>query len=139
MYFVRYAEVRRMDAMRAVFLCVAGALVCALLRQQKPEMRTAAAIAVGLAALFLSLDGLGAGVEMLRLLCGEAGMAEENSLLLIRATGIALLAEFGAQLCRDAEESALAGRVELAGRVALMGMSAPLLTGLFQRIEGILM
>lgn len=128
-----------MDAMRAVFLCVAGALVCALMRQQKPEMRTAAAIAVGLAALFLSLDGLGAGVEMLGMLSGEAGLEEGSAQLLIRATGVALIAEFGAQLCRDAEESALAGRVELAGRVALMGMTAPLLTGLLQKIEGILL
>ena len=128
-----------MDAMRAVFLCVAGALVCALLRQQKPEMRTAAALAVGLAALFLSLDGLGAGVDMLRRLSGEAGLKGESPLLLIRATGVALIAEFASQLCRDAGESALAGRVELAGRAALMGMTAPLLTGLLQRIEGILL
>ena len=128
-----------MAAMRAVFLCVAGALVCALMRQQKPEMRTAVAIAVGLAALFMSLPGLGAGVDMLKQLCEETGLQQDSSLLLIRATGIALIAEFGAQLCRDAEESALAGRVELAGRVALLGMTAPLLTGLLQKIEGILL
>ena len=128
-----------MEAMRAAVLCVAGALVCALMRQQKPEMRTAAAIAVGLAALFLSLDGLGAGVDMLRRLSGEAGLEGESQLLLIRATGVALIAEFASQLCRDAGESALAGRVELAGRAALMGMTAPLLTGLLQRIEGILL
>ncbi len=128
-----------MEAMRAAVLCVAGALVCALMRQQKPEMRTAAAIAVGLAALFLSLDGLGAGVDMLRRLSGEAGLEGESPLLLIRATGVALIAEFASQLCRDAGESALAGRVELAGRAALMGMTAPLLTGLLQRIEGILL
>ena len=128
-----------MAAMRAVFLCVAGALVCALMRQQKPEMRTAVAIAVGLGALFLSMEGLGSGVEMLKTLSGDAGLGEEKSLLLIRATGVALLSEFGAQLCRDAQESALAGRVELAGRAALLGMSAPLLTGLLQKIERILL
>ena len=128
-----------MAAMRAVFLCVAGALVCALMRQQKPELRTAVAIAVGLGALFLSMEGLGSGVEMLKTLSGDAGLGEEKSLLLIRATGVALLSEFGAQLCRDAQERALAGRVELAGRAALLGMSAPLLTGLLQKIEGILL
>jgi len=128
-----------MAAMRAALLCVAGALTCALMRQQKPEMRMAAAIAAGLGALYLSLDGLGAGVEMLRLLSGRAGLDSDGSTLLIRATGIALIAQFGSQLCRDAEESALAGRVELAGRVALLGMTAPLLTGLLEKIEGILL
>ena len=76
---------------------------------------------------------------MLRLLSGRAGLDADGSTILIRATGIALIAQFGAQLCRDAEESALAGRVELAGRVTLLGMTAPLLTGLLQKIEGILL
>lgn len=125
--------------MRAILLCVSGALVCALLRKAKPEMRTAAAIGVGLVALAMSMEGLGAGVEMVRRLCGAAGLEEGSSALLIRAVGIALIAEFGAQLCRDAEESALAGRVELAGRVALLSMSAPLLSGLLQKIEGLLL
>lgn len=128
-----------METMRAILLCVSGALVCALLRKAKPEMRTAAAIGVGLVALAMSMEGLGAGVEMVRRLSGAAGMEESSSTLLIRAVGIALIAEFGAQLCRDAEESALAGRVELAGRVALLGMSAPLLSGLLQKIEGLLL
>ena len=128
-----------MEPMRAALLCVAGALVCALIRQQKPEMRAAAAIAVGLCAMGMSLDGLSAGAEMLRLLSERAGLREENSALLIRSVGVALIAQFAAQLCRDAEESALAGRVELAGRVALLGMTAPLLTGLMQKIEGILL
>lgn len=128
-----------MESMRAVLLCVAGALTCALIRQQKPELRAAVAIAAGLGALYLSMDGLSVGAELLRLLSDRAGLGEERSMLLIRATGIALIVRFGAQLCRDAEESALAGRVELAGRAALLGMTAPLLTGLMEKIEGILL
>lgn len=127
-----------MAAMRVVFLCVAGALVCALMRRQKPEMRMAVAIAAGLAAAAMSMDGLRESVDMLSALSGEAGLESESASLLIRATGIALIAEFGAQLCMDAEESALAGRVELAGRVALLGMSAPLLTGLLRQLAGIM-
>ncbi len=127
-----------MTGMKAVFLCVAGALVCAILRTQKPELRLAAAIAVGLVAAGLSMDGLRSGVEELMNLSRQTGMDEDSIFLLIRATGIAMIADFGAQLCQDAGESALAGRVELAGRVALMGMSAPLLTSLTGRLTGLL-
>lgn len=127
-----------MDAVRAVFLCVAGALVCALIRLQRPELRLAAAIAVGVVAAGMSLEGLRSGVETVGALAGEAGLDGGSASTLIRATGIAMIAEFGAQLCRDADESALAGRVELAGRVALLGMTAPLLTGLLDRLRVIL-
>lgn len=127
-----------MEAAAAVCICVAGALICALLRVQKPEFRAAVAIGAGLCALMLSMDGIRTGVNILRQLCAQAGMDGDSIGVMLRATGIALIVEFGAQLCRDAEESALAGRVELAGRVALLGMSVPLLGTLAQRIWEIL-
>ena len=127
-----------MEGMKAVLLCAAGALVCAVVRQQRPEFRLAVAAAVGLAALGMSMEGIGSGVQTLRSLAEEAGMERESASVLIRATGLALIAEFGAQLCRDADESALAGRVELAGRAALMGMTAPLMSGLLRQIAGML-
>jgi len=126
------------DGIRAVMLCAAGALVCAVIRHQRPEFRLAVAAAVGLAAVGLSMDGIGSGVDSLRALAEEAGMERESVSVLIRATGLALIAEFGAQLCRDADESALAGRVELAGRAALMGMTAPLMTGLLRQVAELL-
>lgn len=127
-----------MDAVRAMLICVAGALVCATLRVQRPEFRLAVAIAAGLAALAFTMDGIASGVDALTRLAGEAGLAGETTGLMMRATGITVLAEFGAQLCRDAGESALAGRVELAGRTFLLTMAAPLLTDLVGRIAEIL-
>ena len=38
----------------------------------------------------------------------------------------AIAAELGAQLCADAGEAALAGRIELASRVATLGLCLPL-------------
>lgn len=127
-----------MTAVKAVFLCVAGALVCAVLRPQRPEMRLAAAIAVGLAVLSMSLEGIGEGVRVFGQLSVRAGLSEGTSQVMLRATGIAMLAEFGAQLCRDADEGALAGRVELAGRAALLGMTAPLMSDFVGRVASIL-
>lgn len=127
-----------MDAVRAMLICVAGALVCSMFRVQRPEFRLAVAIAAGLAALAFSMDGISSGVETLTALAQETGLSGETTGLMMRATGITVLAEFGAQLCRDAEESALAGRVELAGRAALLTMTAPLLTDMLARIAEIL-
>jgi len=127
-----------MAAVQTVFLCVAGALVCALMRVQRPEFRLAVALCVGLCALGMSMDGLRGGVDVLRTLAGQAGMAEGTASVMLRATGIALLAEFGAQLCRDAGESSLAGRVELAARAALIALAAPLMTQLTGRLAELL-
>lgn len=127
-----------MNELRAVLLCVAAALTCALMRVQKPEFRMAVAISAGLAAAALSMGGISEAVGALKGLSSAAGLEEGAASLLVRATGIAMISEFGAQLCRDAEESALAGRVELAGRAALLSMAVPLMTGLTGRLTGLI-
>ena len=127
-----------MAAVQVAALCVAGALLCAALRAQKPEMAMVCALATGLAALMGCLDGLSGAVQAVRTLSGRSGLPEDSTQVLIRATGVALLSDFAAQLCRDAGESALAGRVELTGRVTLLTLAAPLLIGLTAQLTSLL-
>lgn len=127
-----------MAAVQAVILCVAGAMVCVLLRAQKPEFRPMVGIAVALAALSLILPELKGAAELMEMLADGSGMGGDSLSVLIRSTGIALIAEAGAQICRDADEQALAGRIELAARVVLLGMAAPLLTALMQDLTGMM-
>ncbi len=127
-----------MAAVRAVVLCVAGAMVCALLRVQKPEFRPMVGIAVALAALGLILPELSEAADTLKMLFAQTQPGEGELEVLLRATGIAMIAEAGAQLCKDADEQALAGRIYLAGRVVLLGMSVPLLIGLGQELTGMM-
>ena len=108
-------------------LCVAAALACALLRTLRPEMAMAVALAASAAALFLLREDLMACVQLARSLMDASGLAGEDANLLLRASGIALIGQCGAELCRDAGESALAGRIGLGVRVVLLTMAAPLL------------
>lgn len=114
-----------MAAMKAVGLCVAAALICSV--TPRPEMRLAVAIAAGLCVIGFCLDGLREGVGLLNTLCTESGLDSADGEIMIRATGTAMLVEFASQLCRDAGEAALAAKIELAGRVTLLGMAAPLM------------
>lgn len=123
-----------MEAIRIVLICVTGAILSLTIRKQKPEMAFGIAIAAGLVAVFMSLDGLNDAVTVISGLAQGAGIGSSSAQLLIRATGIALIAEFGMQLCKDAGESSLAGRIELGGRVVLLGMAAPLLVDLTGRL-----
>ncbi len=126
-----------MAAVRAVLICAAGALMATLLGGQRPAMRLCVVIAAGLCVAAFCLDDLRAGVETLSGLCGQAGLSGDHTNALIRATGVAVLVEFGAQLCRDAGEGALAVRVELAGRVTLLGIALPILAELMERLSGL--
>jgi stage III sporulation protein AD len=127
-----------MDVVRLVLLCVAAALVAAMLRVDRPEMAAAVAMAAGTVALLMAAGNLKVVVDAARALAGGAGVSGESTQIMLRAAGIALIAEFGAQLSRDAGESALAGRIELGARVALAAMSVPLITGLVTKLASLM-
>ena len=93
-----------------------------------------------------------AGIAALAMLGAEAGdvstwfgettrlfeQGGDISLAALRGVGIAVTAELGAQLCTDAGESAMAGRITLAGRVAMLSLCLPMLTELARVAEELL-
>ncbi len=56
---------------------------------------------------------------------------------MLKVTGIAYLAQFGMQLCIDAGQSSIASKIELAGKIMIMIISAPVLISLFRCSYGI--
>lgn len=52
--------------------------------------------------------------------------------ILLKMVGITYVAEFGANLCRDAGYSAVAGQIEFYGKLMLLAVSLPILTSLFE-------
>jgi len=50
--------------------------------------------------------------------------------------GVAYLAEFGSALCKDAGQSAIAGQIELVGKLTILAISMPVVTALFETISG---
>jgi len=127
-----------MEVVRLVLLCVAAAMVATMLKADRPEMAATVAMAAGVMAILMAVGDLRTVADAAKVLSTGAGVPGDSTGLMLRATGIALVAEFGAEISRDAGQSALAGRIELGARVALAAMSVPLLTGLVTRLTALM-
>ena len=116
----------------AAALC--GVLAYALLRQQKPEYAPLAELATA-AVLFCMVSG---ELSQLRsALLGALSAADVPVAfpgILLRVLGTALLTRFAADTARDQGMAALAGKVEFAGRVVMLGLALPVFRALAQLI-----
>jgi stage III sporulation protein AD len=52
----------------------------------------------------------------------------------LKITGIAYIAEFGAEVCKDAGEGSIASKIELAGKVTIIVLAVPIITSLLDLI-----
>lgn len=58
--------------------------------------------------------------------------------LLIKITGIAFLVEFAVSICKDSGESAIANKIDIGGKVIIISMSIPIISGLLETVIKIL-
>ena len=58
--------------------------------------------------------------------------------IVLKVVGIAYLAEFGSQLCEDAGEKAIGGKIQWAGKVMIFVMSTPVILALMNLIADLI-
>ena len=94
--------------------------------QLKPELSLLLTIACGVTlTLFLIgfarplIDGIGA-------IASAGGVDGALRTVVLKAFGICIAVQTAADVCRDAGQTALAGRLELGGRLALLLVALPL-------------
>ncbi|MFC7440955.1 stage III sporulation protein AD [Laceyella putida] len=127
-----------MEIIQVVGLGLITTFLVLVIKEQKPVFAFLLATFVGV-IIFISIAGKIA--EVLGVLQNLAHQARVNDLFLetiLKIIGIAYIAEFGAQVTRDAGQGSIASKIELAGKVLIMVMAIPIITVIIETIIRIL-
>ena len=90
------------------------------------------ALATGIIIFLVVLDKIPELMLVLKSIADVGGINSYYITLVLKVIGIAYIAEFGVQLCKDAGESSIAAKVELSGKILIMRCFSP---GAFGGIE----
>ena len=123
-----------MSAVYIFLLSVGAALICSMLRAHRPEIATIVSLASGLTALLLTGDSISEISKSIRQYAEIMNMEPEGIQVMIKAAGLTILCELGGQICSDAGENALAGRIQLACRVAILCMAMPFISQILDSV-----
>ncbi len=121
--------------LKVVLIGLAAVFVISLLKAGKPEF--AMAVSLGACTLLLLYAGgsLANIVGELKKLFGYIKLPGGYLSILLKILGISYLAEFGSALCKDAGQSAVSAQIELVGKLAILALSMPVVTSLFEAIS----
>lgn len=107
----------------------AGIIMCVLIvtvKQFKPELALPLCIVCGvimtayLIAIILPL------INEINTMAAESGINSEFIIIAVKAIGICIAVQIASDVCRDAGQSALANKLEMGGKIALLIVSLPL-------------
>ena len=111
--------------LQLVGLGLAGGMICLLFKQTRPELVLPTSLAVGAIMLWVVLGELSPAVAQLQGWLEQTGAGEYAGMLL-KSLGICYLAQLAADSCRDAGQSAIASKIILGARVAVLLLALPL-------------
>lgn len=120
-----------MDAMQIFSIIGVGVIAAALavvLRQHRPEYAMLVSLAAGIFILFKIITWVVPVVDQIQSILETASLPVQYASVLFKALGICFITQIACDTCKDAGESAIAAKVELAGKVAVLVVSLPLFT-----------
>lgn len=123
-----------MDMIQIVAAGMIGAVLSVTLRRQSPEFSLLVGVTTGIFIFWMISSELVQVLSLLKEMAEIAGVNLDYLGIVMKVIGIAYLAEFGVQICVDAGEKSIASKIELAGKVLIMVVSAPILLTLMDLV-----
>lgn len=123
-----------MDILLFLGISLVAVILLTLLRQELPEFAVLLSTVVGIIILLKLMGRLMEIIWAFEYLAVKAQINEVYLETLFKVMGVAYLAGFGGQICRDAGEGALALKLELAGKIIILFLAVPIMVAILEMV-----
>ncbi len=104
-----------------------GGMVALMVKKDKPEFALVISLVCAIIISFEVIKGVGNIMAEINKIISRSGMDIKYLSVSLKAMGIAYVSQFAAEILRDGGESAIASKVEMAGKVSILIITIPLL------------
>ena len=122
------------DVIGVSIIGIVASVLSLILKKDKPEFSLLISISAGAIILFLILPAARTAADAIMTISEIAGIGGEYITVIIKSCVIAMITSVCASTCRDAGNSSLALKLEIAGRIAIIILAVPVINTLFNII-----
>jgi stage III sporulation protein AD len=123
-----------LEIIQIVGFGLVAAFLALVLKEQKANFAFLITLMVGAGIFIFLIDKIGQILDMLQRIAINANVNLVYVETLLKIIGIAYIAEFGAQITRDAGQGAIASKIELGGKILILVMAIPILTVIIETV-----
>ncbi|UMZ73960.1 stage III sporulation protein AD [Natranaerofaba carboxydovora] len=127
-----------MSIIQIVTFGIIAAILSVTLRQYNREMALLLSVAAGIVIFLQIVEPLVEVLDIIEELTVEGDIEMRYVDTLLRIIGVAYITEFGAQVCKDADEETIAKKIEFAGKIIIMLLAVPLIIMILETVMRLL-
>lgn len=118
-----------MEIVKVVGIGFLTLIISIVLKEYKKEYSIYASIIGGVILLTMSFGTINEIVGFLTRISEKTSYNNSSFIsLLLKITGIAVLVEYGTSICKDSGETAIASKIDFAGKIIIISMSIPVIS-----------
>lgn len=123
-----------MEILQIAGLGIIAVVLVLVIKPQRPEMAIQISIMAGIVIFMLVVGKLSAVIQLLNGFAHKVNLSIEYLGTLMKIIGIAYISEFAGEICKDAGETSIASKIELAGKVIIIVIAVPIIASLLELI-----
>jgi stage III sporulation protein AD len=127
-----------MNITALVGLGLVAAVLSIILRQYNREFGLYIPLLAGIIILITVIVAMRPALDTVNNLMTAANMNNIYGQTLLKGLAVCYLTQLATDACKDAGETAIAGKLELAGKIAVVILSLPLFNSLVELITGLI-
>ena len=123
-----------MDIIKIAILGIVGALLAIMLKSNKKEYELFVTLGVSRCIFYFIMSKLQLVISVINRMQEYVNLDTSYIEILIKMIGITYVSEFSANLCKDAGYQAVAGQIEMFGKLSILAISMPVILVLLETI-----
>lgn len=124
-----------MDIFSVIGFSVAAAAICVLLKEYRPEISVLISVCCGVLIFAAVMVNIVPIFDQINGFLDKISYETEYLTAVIKALGICYITQLATDCCADAGQTAIASKVELAGKAAVIAVSMPMFSRLIEIIS----
>lgn len=127
-----------MDIFQISAIALCGIILASVIRKYKPAVALYIVIATVIIIFGYILQQLTSVFDFLGAVYNQVSYGKAFFPILLKVLAVAYITDFIAQICKDAGEAAIGGKVELAGKVVIFYLAIPVMMSVLETLTKLL-
>lgn len=127
-----------MNIIGLVGIGITAAILAIVIKQYKPEIAMLISVLAGVIILTVAISVLAPVLKTISELTGMAGLDSTYANALLKALAIVYITQLASDSCKDVGETAIASKLELAGKIAVVLISLPMFQAIVEMVVKLL-
>ncbi|MDF2675405.1 MAG: spoIIIAD [Clostridiales bacterium] len=123
-----------MEIVKVLGIAMIAAVIAVLLKNERPEISMQLSLAAGVVIFLLMISKLTVVIQAMQEIAYKINLNVVYLNTILKIIGIAYLASFGVEICKDSGQYSIAGKIEFAGKILIITLAIPILMAVMDMI-----